>query len=126
MNLRGRVRTDAEGRYCFKTVKPRAYSIPADGPVGRMLAAMARRPNRPAHIHLIVSAAGHEPVVTQLFDAADPTIDCDAVFGVKASLAVPFRRLDDPAEAARWGVASPFYVVDYDFRLAPARSAAKT
>jgi hypothetical protein len=48
------------------------------------------------------------------------------VFGVKASLAVPFRRLDDPAEAARWGVASPFYVVDYDFRLAPARSAAKT
>jgi hydroxyquinol 1,2-dioxygenase len=120
MNLRGRVATDAEGRYCFKTVKPKAYSIPDDGPVGKMLATMGRHPYRPAHIHLIVSAKGFQPVVTQLFDEADPYIDSDAVFGVKASLAVPFRRSEDAAAARRWGVGAPFYVVDYDFGLAPA------
>jgi len=120
MNLRGRASTNSEGRYCFKTVKPRAYAIPADGPVGRMLTAMGRHPNRPAHIHLIVSASGYVPVVTQLFDESDPYIDSDAVFGVKASLAVPFRRNGDAAAARRWGVSSPFYTVDYDFGLAPA------
>jgi protocatechuate 3,4-dioxygenase beta subunit len=120
MNLRARVTTDADGRYCFKTVKPKAYSIPADGPVGRMLAAMGRHPYRPAHIHLIVSAKGFQPVVTQLFDEADPYIDSDAVFAVKASLAVPFKCSDDEAAARRWGVAAPFYTVDYDFGLAPA------
>lgn len=120
MNLRGKVTTDAEGRYAFKTVKPKCYAIPHDGPVGRMLALMGRHPYRPAHIHLMVSAKGFQPVTTQLYDQDDPYIDSDAVFGVKASLAVPFRRIEDASAAARWGLKAPFYMVEYDFGLAPA------
>src|SRR5919112_947166 len=37
MDLRGRYRTDAAGRYHMRTVKPIGYSIPMDGPVGRMV-----------------------------------------------------------------------------------------
>ncbi|WP_431267434.1 hypothetical protein [Dankookia sp. P2] len=33
MDLRGRYRTDAAGRYHMRTVKPIGYSIPMDGPV---------------------------------------------------------------------------------------------
>src|SRR5437588_594281 len=32
--LRGRVLTNAEGRYAFKTYKPQFYGVPDDGPVG--------------------------------------------------------------------------------------------
>ncbi len=31
---RGRIRTDAEGRYSFRSIKPEYYPVPTDGPVG--------------------------------------------------------------------------------------------
>jgi len=39
MNMRGRFRTDANGEYRFKSLKPKSYPVPHDGPVGRMLRA---------------------------------------------------------------------------------------
>ncbi len=45
--LRGRVRTNAEGRYAFRTYKPAFYGIPTDGPVGVLMDAMKRHPMRP-------------------------------------------------------------------------------
>ena len=47
-NLRGRYRTDDEGRYAIRTIVPVCYPIPTDGPVGRMLNATGRHPWRPA------------------------------------------------------------------------------
>ncbi len=116
-NLRGRMPTDAEGRYEFKTVMPVSYPIATDGPVGRLLAAMGRHPYRPAHIHFIASAEGFAPVTTQIFVEGDPYIDSDAVFGVKDSLVVPFGESDDPALAERWGLTPPVRTVAYDFGL---------
>jgi catechol 1,2-dioxygenase len=117
MNLRGRFRTDADGRYTFVTVKPASYPIPDDGPVGELLRALGRHPYRPAHIHFIVTAEGHAPLTTHLFVAGDPYLDSDAVFGTKDSLVVPFVRNESAAEAARYGVRAPFYTVQYDFVL---------
>ncbi len=57
-NLRGRFRADAQGRFRFSTVKPRGYPLPADGPVGRLIAALGLTLERPAHIHFRVSADG--------------------------------------------------------------------
>ena len=37
-HLRGRYRTDDEGRFAFQAVRPVPYTIPDDGPVGAMLA----------------------------------------------------------------------------------------
>ena len=119
MNLRGKFRTDNEGRYCFVGIKPVSYPIPDDGPVGQLLRSMGRHPYRPAHIHLLVSAAGFTPVTTHLFVQGDPYLDSDAVFGTKDSLVVEFVRHDSPEEAARYEVTAPFFTVEYDFLLKP-------
>jgi protocatechuate 3,4-dioxygenase beta subunit len=120
MSLRGRFRTDADGAFWYRTIRPSSYPIPDDGPVGKMLEALGRHPWRPAHIHFILRAEGHEPVTTHLFLDGDPYLDSDAVFAVKESLIVPVRRVEDPEEARRLGVAAPFSLVTYDFRLQPA------
>jgi len=85
-HLRGRFRTRDDGSYAFLTVRPTPYPVPHDGPVGRMLSATGRHPWRPAHIHVIVRAAGHRPVTTHIFDRESEHIDGDAVFAVKPSL----------------------------------------
>ena len=94
-NLCGRLTTEADGRYWFHTRKPVSYTIPGDGPVGAMLEAAGRHNWRPAHIHFMLSAAGYETLVTQLFTDDDPYLDSDAVFGVKGSLIVHYDETDE-------------------------------
>lgn len=120
-NLRGVFRTNEKGEYWFKGVKPKYYPIPDDGPVGKMLGALGRHPYRPAHLHYIIEAAGHETLVTHIFDPDDPYIHSDAVFGVKESLMATFEKVDDPGRVAAAGFAGPFYAVEHDFVLAPAK-----
>lgn len=119
MNLRGKFRTDAEGRFAFRTVKPVSYPVPTDGPVGRLLHRTGRHPYRPAHLHFKVSAKGYEPLTTHLFVKGDPYLGSDAVFGVKPSLIVDFKRHTSRSEAARLGLPAPFCTATYDFGLKP-------
>jgi hydroxyquinol 1,2-dioxygenase len=116
-NLRGIFESDANGEYWFRTAKPRWYPIPDDGPVGRLLTALDRHPNRPAHLHFIVSAPGFEPVTTHIFTPDCPYLQGDAVFGVKQSLIADFKKNDDPAKATELGFDAPFWSVDWDFVL---------
>lgn len=120
MNLRGVFRADGHGRFWFRTVKPSAYPIPTDGPVGQLLTALGRHPYRPAHIHFIVSADGYAPVTTHIFVAGGDYLESDAVFGVKQSLVEPFRQVTDADEAARYGVSAPFHFAEHEFGLAAA------
>ena len=120
-NLRGVFRTGADGRYWFRGVKPKFYPIPDDGPVGQLLRALGRHPYRPAHLHYILEAAGHDRLVTHIFDPDDPYIRSDAVFGVKESLLAKFERVEDPAAIAAAGFAGPFFLVEHDFVLARAK-----
>ncbi|KQW69872.1 dioxygenase [Methylibium sp. Root1272] len=85
---RALMRTDASGRLNFHTVLPKAYPVPTDGPVGRMLMASGRHPWRPAHLHFMIRADGHETLVTHLFREGDPFLDSDVVFGVRSGLVV--------------------------------------
>ena len=117
MGLRGKIRTDAQGNYIFRTIKPSSYPIPHDGTVGNLLKQLGRHPYRPAHIHFIVSADGYKPVITQLFVEGDVYLESDAVFGVRDSLVVNFEKIDSLDEAARFGVKTPFYKVHYNFVL---------
>ena len=100
MLLRARFRTDEEGRFRFRSIMPAYYPIPHDGPVGQMLAATKRHPNRPAHVHFMIAAPGHETLITHIFAADSPYLDSDAVFGVKNSLIAEFahRPASDAAE----------------------------
>jgi protocatechuate 3,4-dioxygenase beta subunit len=118
MNLRGIFETDSNGSFWFRSVKPRFYPIPDDGPVGELLKATGRHPYRPAHIHFIVSAAGYEPITTHLFSPDCPYLHTDAVFGVKKSLLGNFRQIDDPSQADSLGFSNPFWSLEYDFVLA--------
>jgi protocatechuate 3,4-dioxygenase beta subunit len=116
-NLRGLFTADAEGRFWFRSVVPRFYPIPDDGPVGQLLAATGRHPNRPAHLHFIVAAEGYRPVTTHVFVADSPYLDSDAVFGVKESLIREVPEVDDPARAAEAGLANPFRTLTFDLTL---------
>jgi hydroxyquinol 1,2-dioxygenase len=118
--LRAKLRTDAEGRFRFRTILPTSYPVPTDGPVGVILNRMGRHAMRPAHLHFMVSAPGYETVVTHLFVKGDPCLESDVVFGVKDSLIVDFKRNDSEAEAQQVGLKAPFYSVGYDFVLCPA------
>jgi hydroxyquinol 1,2-dioxygenase len=111
-NGRGLFTTDEDGRFWFRTVVPRYYPIPTDGPVGQLLLATERHPYRPAHIHFIVQAAGHVPLTTHLFVADSPYIDSDAVFAVNESLIRDFVEVDDPKQASGYGVTNPFRHAD--------------
>ena len=115
--------TDAQGRYGFWSVRPAAYPIPQDGPVGELLRASQRSPMRPAHIHLMVSADDCNTVVTHVFPAGDPHLDDDAVFGVKPSL---IRELSEhppgPGPAGR-ELGGRWWQLVFDVRLAPIRGA---
>lgn len=116
-NLRGLFTADGEGRYWFRSIVPRYYPIPDDGPVGRLLAATRRHPYRPAHLHFIVSAPGYRSVTTHVFVAGSPYLDSDAVFGVKESLIREVPEVDDPARAAAVGLPNPFRTLTFDLTL---------
>jgi hydroxyquinol 1,2-dioxygenase len=119
-NGRGLFTCDDDGRFWFRTVTPSPYPIPTDGPVGRLLTATGRHPYRPAHIHFIVAADGHLPVTTHIFVAGSPYLDSDAVFAVKQRLITDFARVDDPDQAAAFGVEAPFRHAQFDVVLQPA------
>jgi protocatechuate 3,4-dioxygenase beta subunit len=116
-NLRGLFTTDHDGRFRFRTIVPRYYPIPDDGPVGQLLTATNRHPYRPAHVHFIATAPGYRPVTTHLFVDDSPYLDSDAVFGVKESLVRKFPLIDDPARAAEVGLPNPFRTVHFDVAL---------
>jgi len=116
-NLRGLFRADADGRFWFRSVVPRYYPIPDDGPVGQLLHATGRHPYRPAHLHFIVQAPGFRPVTTHVFVADSLYLDSDAVFGVKESLIRDVPEVDDPARAAEIGLGNPFRTLTFDLRL---------
>jgi hydroxyquinol 1,2-dioxygenase len=117
---RGHLFTDSEGRYAFWSVRPSAYPIPDDGPVGDMLKAANRSPMRPAHVHFAISAEGYQTLVTHVFEEGDSYLDSDAVFGVKSSLIAPFERHEPGAAPDGSPVGVPYYTMRYDFTLAPA------
>ena len=118
-NLRGVFTTDGDGRYAFWTVKPRFYPIPDDGPVGKMLQALGRHPNRAAHLHFILTAEGFDTVVTHIFTADCPYLREDAVFGVKQSLIADIRRVELPEAEREFAQPRAFWSVDWDFVMVP-------
>jgi hydroxyquinol 1,2-dioxygenase len=117
--MRGRLQTNADGRFWFWSIKPRWYPIPNDGPVGKMLEAQARHPNRPAHVHFMIHANGHETLTTHVFEEGDPYLDSDAVFGVKESLIRPYVECGPSLAPDGRKMEQPYVLLNYDFLLKP-------
>lgn len=121
MQLRARFHTDANGGYRFWSIKPTYYPVPDDGPVGEMLRAMGRHPNRPGHIHMKVYADGYAPLTTHLFAADSPYLDSDAVFGVRDSLVVHYEKHAPGKAPDGRALDKPWHSATYDFVLAQAK-----
>jgi len=116
---RGHIHSDESGRWWFWSVRPVAYPIPYDGPVGDLLKASGRSPMRPAHVHFRVDAPGYETLTTHVFDEEDEYLDSDAVFGVKSSLITTFERHEPGTAPDGRELSEPFFTMSYDFALAP-------
>ena len=116
-NLRARFRTDAEGHFHFWTLTPTSYPVPDDGPVGELLRATGRHPMRPAHVHFMIAAPGHETLVTHVFVAGDPYLDSDAVFGVKQELIAEFTQYPPGKGPDGKEMPSSWRKLEYDFAL---------
>ncbi len=108
-NLRGVVVADDDGRFAITTVLPAPYRIPTDGPTGQMINAAGWQPWRPAHLHVMVRAAKHRPITTQLYFAGGAWLDSDIASATKDELILTPERVADH----RLRVA-------YDFQLEPA------
>jgi hydroxyquinol 1,2-dioxygenase len=117
--MRARFVADQSGGFNFWTIVPSFYPIPDDGPVGDMLRAQGRHPYRPAHVHFMISAPGHETLVTHVFIDGDKYLDSDVVFGVKDSLIKKLERREAGTKAGGRVIDHPYAVMSYDFALAP-------
>lgn len=114
--------TGNDGSYRFTTVRPVCYTVPTDGPIGKMLNATGRHPWRPSHLHYIVKADGFRPLVTEVFPNDDPYLDQDTVFGVRDDLLMNYvskPASEFPAEglALSGKVESEFSQVKFDIVL---------
>ncbi len=85
-NLRGIYRTDENGFYEVRSVRPVPYPIPSDGPAGDLLKKNGRNCWRPGHLHMWIKADGYKDLITHVFDVESEFLDSDAVFGVQRSL----------------------------------------
>jgi catechol 1,2-dioxygenase len=119
--LRGKVYTDDDGRFELRTVVPAPYTVPHDGPTGQMISACGWHPWRPAHIHLLVSADGHQVLTSQLYMEGDQYLDDDVAGAVKPSLIVAPERHEASPER---GMPEPYRHFDYEFQLAEAQTPA--
>jgi len=114
MNLRGKLTTDAQGRFGFRSVKPAGYPVPTDGPTGDLLRAQRRHPYRPAHLHVLAFKPGFKTLITQIFVDDDQYLKSDVVFGVTRALIGNYERHDSGAPPAS-GVEAPWYTLNYTF-----------
>ena len=121
-NYHARLKVADDGTFAFTTVRPIAYQVPYDGPAGDMLRALGRDAWRPAHLHMIVQAPGHKPLITMFFPEDDKHLDRDAVFGVRVPLVLPFKQAKDRKElpanlAARETLPLPVWTATLDLKL---------
>jgi len=117
--LRAKYTSRPDGTYCVRTVAPRGYAIPMDGPVGDLIGRTAISHFRPAHVHFLLTATGYEPLITHLFRAGAEYLDSDVVFGTKSELVVAFEPRD-PGPTPDGGTApAPWLEARFDFVLQP-------
>jgi len=116
--MRALLTTDDDGRFWYRSVTPRYYPTPTDGPCGEIMRAANRSVMRPQHVHFWFHAEGYQPLITQLFYRDDPYIGRDAVFADQDSLQADFVRHESGIAPDGTAVEQPFVTLDWTFTLA--------
>lgn len=108
MNLRGVFKTDSDGRFSFRSVKPAGYPIPVKGPVGDLLRMQGRANMRPAHLHVMIYKDGLKTHISQVYVNDDENLETDCQFGVTRTLVGDFVKHDQDGADMK----APWYSLD--------------
>jgi catechol 1,2-dioxygenase len=85
-NLRGAVKTGADGKYEIRTLMPVGYGCPPQGATQHLLDALARHGNRPAHVHFFITSDKTRKLTTQINIEGDPLIWDDFAYATREEL----------------------------------------
>jgi catechol 1,2-dioxygenase len=125
-HLRGKIVTDAEGRFEYRTVVPGLESVTPPGPpqdvpahAGTFQHMLGRDTSRARHIHAYVSHEGHHRLTHQVHFDDDPVVDTVSEGAVARSLIYASVRHSDPAEWETRGLTGPFRTLTCDYVLRP-------
>lgn len=99
-NNRRRIRIGDDGRYAFHSKMPNGYSVPPGGATDRLMQALGRHGNRPAHVHFFIEAPGYRTLTTQINFGDDPFAADDFAFGTREGLLPTPNRQGDAAYIA--------------------------
>jgi catechol 1,2-dioxygenase len=116
-DCRGRVVTDADGRYTFQIPYPAQYAI--KGPGAELLKMLGRQLYRPRHVHFLIDHPGYEKLIMQVCFEGDEFARIDSALAVKEEHIIPIQHHTDAQEIKAKGVSKPFYTGTYHFKLQP-------
>ncbi|RJF88609.1 catechol 1,2-dioxygenase [Oleomonas cavernae] len=116
-NLRGRFRTDAEGRYKVRTIVPQSYEIPKCGPTGRVLDALGRHCFRPAHLHVKIRHPDVGEMTSQIYFKGGRYLESDSANAVRDGLIAELIRHERDEDLAAHNLDKPYFDVTYNFVL---------
>lgn len=85
-NMRRTIFADENGRYAARSILPSGYGVPPGSPTEKLLTALGRHGQRPAHIHYFVSAPDHRKLTTQINIEGDPLINDDFAYATRDGL----------------------------------------
>ncbi|WP_395069033.1 catechol 1,2-dioxygenase [Paraburkholderia silvatlantica] len=116
-NLRGAVKTGADGRYEFRTLMPVGYGCPPQGSTQRLLDGLGRHGNRPAHVHFFVTADNRRKLTTQFNIEGDPLIWDDFAYATREELIPPV--VEKTGGTALGLKADTYQDIEFNFTLTP-------
>ena len=114
-NLRRQIETDKDGRYRFRSIMPSGYACPPGSQTEKLLHAMGRHGNRPAHVHFFITAPGYRKLTTQINIDGDKYLHDDFAFGTRDDLIPQVQRVTEAAEIHKAGLNKPFARIRFDF-----------
>lgn len=116
-NLRGAVKTGADGKYEFRTLMPVGYGCPPQGATQQLLNVLARHGNRPAHVHFFATSDKNRKLTTQFNVEGDPLIWDDFAYATREEL-IP-HVVDKTGGAALGLKADAYKSIEFDIQLTP-------
>ncbi|WP_321816916.1 MULTISPECIES: catechol 1,2-dioxygenase [unclassified Paraburkholderia] len=116
-NLRGAVKTGADGVYEFRTLMPVGYGCPPHGATQQLLDGLGRHGNRPAHVHFFISSGDHRKLTTQFNIEGDPLIWDDFAYATREEL-IP-HVVEKTGGAALGLKADAYKHIEFDVVLTP-------
>ncbi|KRA66648.1 MULTISPECIES: catechol 1,2-dioxygenase [Rhizobium/Agrobacterium group] len=116
-NMRRTIIADENGGYKFQSILPSGYGVPPGSPTEKLLSALGRHGQRPAHIHFFVSADGHRKLTTQINIEGDPLVNDDFAYATREGLVPSVIERDDEVSIHANNLNGPFAEITFDFYL---------